>query len=184
MKRAWMLILLVSLGLNLGLAIQVFTSSDDGGGRRGERHRGERRMEGRNWPAPGDSTRWRKIGQQRLERFRRSLDLTDDQATAFRANQERAMALLGGKRREIEMVKSRIRTIMAEETVDRGAVRAAHSELGSKQAEFDSLVTEFVLDDLEILDPDQRETYLRMHPYGPGERPGRHSRGERGGRNR
>jgi Spy/CpxP family protein refolding chaperone len=184
MKRAWMLILLVSLGLNVGLAIQVFTGSDDDGRRHGSRRWDERRLEDRRWPAPGDTTAWRKAGYKRLERFRRRLDLSDDQATAFRANQERAMALLGGKRREIELVKSRIRTIMAEESVDREAVRAAHSELGLKQAEFDSLVTEFVLDDLETLDPDQREAYLRMHPYGPGERSGRHSRGERGRRSR
>lgn len=184
MKRAWMLILLVSLGLNVGLAIQVFTRSDEGDGRHGAHHRGERRMEGRRWPAPGDTTAWRKVGHKRLERVRRTLDLSDEQAVAFRANQERAMALLGGKRREIEMVKGRIRAIMAAETIDREAVRSAHSELGLKQAEFDSLVTEFVLDDLQILDPDQREAYLRIHPYGVGERSGRHSRGERGGRGR
>jgi len=101
-----------------------------------------------------------------MDRFREKLDLTPEQAATFQANQERAVLLLAGKRREIKGIRMRIRDFMTEETIDREAIRTAHSELGLKQAEFDSLVTETVLRDLEILDPDQRERYLRVHPYG------------------
>ena len=141
-------------------------------------------MEGRNWPAPDDTTRMREMGRRRMERIRTKLDLSAEQAAALQANQERAVGRLAGKRGEIEEIRTRIRFLMGSDAVDREAVRAAHSELGRKQAELDSLVAEFVLDDLQVLTPDQREGYLRLHPFGQGGRRGSSHHGGRGSRNR
>ena len=168
MKRAWMLILLVSLGLNVGLAIKVFTRPGEEGGRHGERRWSERRTEGRNWPASGDTASMRKLGHRRMERLSGRLGLTPEQKTAFGANQEAALERLSGKRQGIEESRKTIRSLMAADPIDPAAVRAAHSELGRRQAELDSLVAEIIMEDLEILTPDQRERYLRMHPFGGG----------------
>jgi Spy/CpxP family protein refolding chaperone len=178
MKRAWMMILLVSLGLNVGLAIKVFTRPGEDGGRHGERRWSERRMGGRDWPATGDTASMRKLGLRRLHRLGEGLDLTPDQKVALEANQEAALSRLAGKREGIAESRKTIRSLMAAAPLDPAAVRAAHSELGRRQAELDSLVAEIIMDDLEILTPDQRERYLRMHPFGGG----RGGRGPHGGR--
>ena len=184
MKRAWMLILLVSLGLNVGLAIKVFTGSADGHDRFDRSRWRDSRVEDRHWPAPGDTATWRKLGMKRAERVKERLDLTSEQATSFSANQQRAMMDLGARRKVIDGVKNEIRDLMAAPEIDREAVQAAHSRLGALQAEFDSLVANYVLNDLEILTPGQREEYLRMHPFGAEGRRGPSRGGQRGPRHR
>lgn len=179
MKRPWMLILLVSIGLNLGLGVHLWRESRDEG--RSDRHsRLERRgADRRDWPARGDTAGWRRMGQRRMERMTGGLGLAPEQERIFRENQARAVRRITDLRGEVFRARDRVRDLMLADTVDTTAVRGALVEVGRRQAVLDSVVAETIIRDLSVLEPGQRARYLRMLPFdqergrGPGHRGGR-----------
>jgi Spy/CpxP family protein refolding chaperone len=176
MKRAWMLILLVSLGLNLGLGLHLWRESrDEPRSARGTRleHRGPGRHD---WPARGDTAGWRRVGQQRLERMTDRLGLDPEQARVLRENQARSVRRIAELREGVAPARDRVRNLLLADAVDTLAVREALSEVGRRQADLDSVVAETILHDLAVLEPDQRARYLRLLPFDdrPGPGSGRH----------
>jgi len=172
MKKGWMILLLVSLGLNLGLGMRLvrlghplaLPEVTDGGGPGGPRW--ER-------PAPGDSTGWRQFMGRRLEHLAARLDLRPDQIVTFQAAQRTTGRDMRQKRHELFEIRARLRNLTSAEAIDRQAVRTAMAEMARRQAEMDSLAAETLLDELEVLDPEQRDRYLDFLPEAGGRRGGR-----------
>jgi Spy/CpxP family protein refolding chaperone len=177
MKRLWLLILLVSVGLNLGLAWQMWKEGDGTKGLHA-RHEGRwSKNQERHWPAKGDSAAWHRMGHERMDRVSSRLELDQEQAEAFRESHAETIHRLGDKRALVRESRDELRALMAEGVIDSTAVRATLHELGRRQAVLDSLVAESFMAELSVLDPEQRAHYLQMMPFGgsPGfeGRPGR-----------
>ncbi|MCB1184572.1 periplasmic heavy metal sensor [bacterium] len=171
MRKIWILILLVSLGLNVGLGVRVLR----GGGPLREEFGPGRRGDGPGWEqgAGADSTAWRRIMDRRLGHLARRLDLSPAQVEAFREAQADLDGRLRRARRNLFAARLRVRELMITGPVDRPALRDAMAEVGRRQAEMDSLATETLLRELEALEPGQREAYLDFIPRGGGRGAGR-----------
>ncbi len=178
MKKGWMFLLLISLGLNLGLGLRLVRldqpATEFGPGSPGWSGRGG--LHGQR-PAPGDTTAWRRFMGRRLDHLADQLDLRPDQMANFREAQGSPGRPLRQKRRELGQARLRLRELMTEEVIDRAAVRRAMKAMGRQQAEMDSLVAETVLGELEFLDPDQRLRYLDFLPDRAGRGSGHGGRG-------
>jgi Spy/CpxP family protein refolding chaperone len=70
-----------------------------------------------------------------------------------------------------------LRSLVTSDEIDQDRIRRAIAELGREQAVLDSLVAETVLQEMSILDPDQRRRYLEMLPFEKDGRVGRRGRG-------
>lgn len=195
MKRLGWLVLLISLGLNLGLGYRLLTAE-------GDPDRERPRFEGRSWhghgprpegrPGPDgppdmaaadrDSSRWLRIMAGRLRRVAERLDLTPGQMDVFRrAHQENAAGLLA-QRREVERARARLHAVISGGAAEPDSVRHAIQDVGRQQAVLDSLITETMLEELKVLEPEQRARYLEILPVLRGSGPGRGQ--DRGGRHR
>ena len=183
MKRSWLLILLVSVGLNLGFAWQLWQKEPRESGLH-DGHRVHRRLQHEDhWPAKGDTAAWREMGRRRMDRVATRLGLAPEQAEIFRKFHEETVHHLGDKRALVTQSRDELRTLLAAAVVDSAAVRRTLHELGRRQAVLDSLVTESFMKEMSVLDPEQREHYLRMMPFGGDPGPeGRPRRGRGRGR--
>lgn len=179
MKKGWMIVLLVSLGLNLGLGYRLWrvvhampepASARQGawGQGRGGVHHGR----GGFRSADRDSL-WRQgMMERRLRRLAMALDLRPEQVEAMRAIQmDQGETVRREGRRLMEMRRDVARLLEAPEP-DRDQVRGLMHAMGARRAVLDSLVTETIMRELEVLDPPQRETYLRILPLERGPFPG------------
>ena len=198
MKRIGWLILLISLGLNVGLGYRMLnhrgSQPEDWFGSRGADFRGEglrdEGAQGRWWrqgkargegrsggrfsghrrsdffrPAPGDSGAWREVMEQRLERISRRLDLDPVQMESFRNTHRQAASRFRGQRLRVEKAESRLFELAARSPVEADSIRWSVRDLGRRKAQLDSLVTEAMLQELDSLNPEQRERYLRILPW-------------------
>jgi len=180
-KKGWVLLLLISLGLNFGLGLRLTRLGDPvaplpAGGPDGP---GWQEHAAGRWqrPAPTDTTAWRQFMGRRIDHLAARLDLRPEQIARFQATQKSTGRLMRGKRHELWQIRIRLRELMTAENIDGAAVRQAMAEMGRRQAEMDSLAAETVLGELEILDPDQRSNYLDFLPDGAGRHAGRGRRG-------
>ncbi|MBU8871038.1 MAG: periplasmic heavy metal sensor [Gemmatimonadales bacterium] len=188
MKRFGWLILLVSLGLNLGLGWRLMNQLGsqpaewcgpwdqgsegrswrrgraDGEGGSGRSFSGQRRGDFFR-PAPGDSGAWREIMERRLERITRRLDLDPSQVKSFRVTHGEAAARFREQRQLVEEAESYMFGLASRSPVEPDSIRVAVRNLGRRRALLDSLVTEAMLRELDSLNPDQRELYLRILPW-------------------
>ena len=188
MKRFGWLILLVSLGLNLGLGWrlmnQLKSQSDEwsgpggagsearswrqgdarGEGRQGGRLSGKSRREFFR-PAPGDSGAWKDVMERRLERITNRLELDPQQVESFRATHLEAASRFRRQRQLVETAENRLFDLASLSPVEPDSIRAAVGDLGRRRALLDSLVTEAMLKELESLNPGQRELYLQILPW-------------------
>jgi Spy/CpxP family protein refolding chaperone len=180
MKRLIVLLLLVSVGLNVGLLLKTRDAGGPPAVREG-RWRQERALR----PAFDDTSGWREVIARRLDRMADRLDLTPEQREAFAAAQEAAGRQMRERRRLLSTAQQRLRELTADGSVSTEALRDAMLDLRARQTAMDSLAGEFMLRELEILEPHQRALYLELLPleHGPGR--GREPwspRGRRGGR--
>lgn len=192
MKRMIWLLLLLSLGLNLGLGYRLMKSDAPEGHRFPGRDKGKW-MQDRStrWNGPGakmwdsrsDSTHWRQAMSRRLSHIAQRLELTPDQVAALESVQQENLQALFGYRLEVEEARAQLHDVIAAGTVDGDQVRSAIKEIGLRQARLDSLLTEAILVEMEILDQDQRGRYLQLLPVLRGEGPGR-AGGRRSGNHR
>lgn len=172
-----MILLLISLGLNLGLVSRLVRPGQEqalpgAGGRHQESRRWER-------PAPGDTAAWHKFMGRRIDHLTERLDLSPEQVEYFQGAHSRKNHAVREKRHELVRLRTHLGELMAAELIDRAAVRLAMAEMGRRQAEMDSLAAETVMGELEILNPDQRVRYLDFLPKGSSHHGGR---GRRGGK--
>jgi len=173
MKRLLWLVLLLSLGLNVGLGMRVLRGDDaaertewrdgprrdgpDGPGRRGGRG-------GPDGPGGPEGPGGRDRRGPGLERFR-DLDLSQDQRDALQALWNSNWTVMNENRERLDAIREAMRELFAQPELDRGRVTEARRHHGRLQAELDSLVTEQLLREMEILTPEQRRDYLESMPW-------------------
>ena len=159
MKKAWVLVLLISLGLNVGLGLRLLNSGPPAG---------EKPISGREEPSHRSHGRWahrdsadrHRMFDLRMERLADYLGLTPDQRMVFEKVHEETGRLLMRKRELIAERRDLLRDLVSREVVDHDQIRAAIAELGQQQAVLDSLVAETLLQEMTVLEPAQREKYL------------------------
>ncbi len=177
MSKGWLLVLLVSLGVNLGLGYRIWSARLDGGAPSDFPVGPEAEDGGRFMPQGPD--RWREMAGRRLQHLTRQLDLDQEQQDALRAIQEEHGRRIQENLAALEEFRLELRGRMLAEGVDPAEVRQAIHAMGRRQAVLDSLVTETVLQELDVLRPDQRADYLELMPFERG--PGRSGRFHRSG---
>lgn len=179
MKKGWLLVLLISLGLNLGLGFRLLGDRGGPGGRDGFRRTKEIRGERGRWAAH-DSVARKKMFTRRLDHMADDLGLGPEQREAFGKVHLGTGRLLMRKRVLIGEKWDLLHSLVTEERIDKESIRAAIADLGQEQAVLDSLVAETMLQEMEVLEPDQRARYLELLSFqkgGDGRGRGRGGRG-------
>lgn len=116
----------------------------------------------------------------RLNRVARRLELTPEQLAVFKSTHQENAAGFLAQRRMVNEAQDRLHSLIIEGTVDPDSVRLAIRAVGRQQAVLDSLITESILGEMEVLNPDQRTQYLQILPIFKNQTQGRRS--GRGGR--
>lgn len=189
MKTTWLLIilLLVSVGLNAGLAWRLGRSEPsvgpDGGWTPPDRPGpGIDTPPDGPPPAEGDADpanpRVQRLMRERLDRLTEALDLTPEQREAFVAAQQVAAPQFFARRRAIGELRRELRELALAPDVDREAVLRRQQKLSAMQAELDSVVVESMVAEVRLLTPRQKEIYRDLVPWGA---PSHGGPGHRGG---
>jgi len=164
-KKLWVLILLISLGLNLGLGVRLLSD-------RGEMPNGtvKKGCEVNSTldcaPAGKESTSRAQLAERRLERLASHLGLTPEQKKIFAQTRAEVGSGMMIRRGEMLSAKTDLLDLVVDESTPPEMLRRSFRELVNRQAEIDSVITEVLLRELEILNPDQRVQYLKMLPMG------------------
>ena len=124
MKRLLVLLLLVSLGLNVGLAVRLRQAPAPAGDRPW-RGRAERMM-----PAPGDSQAWHDRMERRMDRMADRLGLDPAQRQAMRAHHQRTEVELRTRFRALEQARADLRAEAERQPPEPAAVSTALLEIG------------------------------------------------------
>ena len=174
MKRLLVLALLISLGLNLGLAWRLHEGA-------GPRERSARSSGSRMSPAVGDTQAWHERMDRRFRYLVKRLDLDEAQQEAFGLHRRQVEADVRGRTLVLESCREALRAEAARRPPDPAAVTAALAAVGRAEAALDSLVAVNLRTELEMLDPGQQAELLRMLPFerlGGGSGYGHGGRGE------
>jgi len=163
MKRLWILLLLISVGLNVGLGIQLLGSRAPV-----PPESGPRRHAAVGKQAAADSVGWRRMMNRRMGRLEKELELTPDQAAAFHRIHSDIAHRFAPQRSSVETARGVLHGLMMTEEVPGDELRAAVRDLSRSRATLDSLVTEAILLEMEALEPHQRVKYLKMLPLDRG----------------
>lgn len=181
MNKGWVLVLLISLGFNLGLGLRLLGDRGEQDGLQElEKVPEFSRVRGR-W-ADQDTTARRKMFTRRMERIADMLDLGPEQREMFQKVHTGTGHLLMQKRVLIGEKRDLLHALLTDQEIDQDRIRGAISELGKEQAVLDSLVAETVLQEMAVLDPAQRARYLEVLSFergGRGDRRGRAGLGRR-----
>ncbi len=179
MSRMARLILLVSLGLNLGLGWNVVRNLRTEGSLP--------RSAGRAWrdhPAPEDTASWHRLMQKRVDRLASVLDLDPEQTAQLEQLQKTNASVVRAQRERVEAARLRVREVAAVDSGDDAVIRSALAGLRRAQADLDSLTQEFLMQEFAVMSAPQRARYLELLPLdpwrsgrpggpgGPGDRPG------------
>ena len=182
MKRIWVLVLLISLGLNLGFGLSMLRGRSQAEShdhaKSGMEHPRDHRP---HWTAQDTVARGRMF-DRRMDHIADLLDLAPGQRDAFQRVHRETGRLLMQKRVLITEKRDLLHNLVTSEEVDQDKIRRAIAELGREQAVLDSLVAETVLQEMDILDPQQRGHYLELLSFekgGPGGRRGGDGQGRR-----
>lgn len=172
MKNVILFLLLLSVGFNIGLGYKLLRQEGGSGPERNDDRAGSHqsgRGTGYGTGRGGDgSTFWKEMMDQRLTRLAERLDLSPEQAETFRARHEAAAPLVMDQRLKVHAARTRLRDLIEAGAVDPDSVRAAITAVNRQQSVMDSLVTETVLEEMELLDDSQRALYLEILPVGRG----------------
>jgi Spy/CpxP family protein refolding chaperone len=162
MSRLTRLILLISLGLNLGLGWNLL---------RAQRAEGPRPpVVGRGWrdhPAPEDSASWHRLMQKRVDRLASLLALEPEQTAQLEQLQKSNAPLVRAQRECVEVARLRVREVAAADFGDDAVIRSALAGLRRAQAGLDSLTQEFLMQEFAVMTAPQRARYLELLPLDP-----------------
>ena len=185
MKRGWLVLLIVSLGLNAGLLARVVID------RAQDRHPGWSRGPG-DMREPGDphgpggpggpaatDPLWGRPAERRLDRLAKRLGLDSGQRSSLGEIRRETMISLGGQREAVRRARLALWDSYRAGPADSTAVRANLAALGRAQARVDSCVAAAMLREMALLTAAQRQVYLEELPWERG-RP--HGAGRGGGR--
>jgi Spy/CpxP family protein refolding chaperone len=187
-KRAWFLLLAVSIGLNAAL---LWHHLED---RRTMRHpewreQGPERGPGRGARGPGardprgpgrgpghdvqgdGPPSYEAMVERRIGHMTRQLDLSDAQVTRLRSIATASFGEMDSLRAAARIERGRIRDLLSAGEVDAQAVRASSARLSAIDAAMEARITENMILEAAVLDPAQRSRYLDLMRFaGP---PGR-----------
>ena len=148
MKRGWLLVLLISLGLNVGLGTRIFFDSAAdcaadflgcGPGETGpDVMRGpglgpDRRNGSRSF-AMADSNRWNTLAKCRMDKLSGALNLSPEQADAFWENHRKISRTSWEQRKLIESARINLHEAVAASPVNSDDIRNAIHTLANYQA--------------------------------------------------
>jgi Spy/CpxP family protein refolding chaperone len=162
MSRLMRLVLLVSLGLNVGLGWGAVRALRD--------EPRPPQAEGRSWrnrPATDDSVAWRRMMHRRVDRLATVLDLEPAQTARLEQLQAANAPTVRARRERIEAARRALREQSAAATFDPAATRTALAAVRHAQADLDSLTQEFLLQEFDVLTPAQRARYVELLPMEP-----------------
>ena len=163
MKRGWLLLLILSLGLNVGLVLRPLLGGPP-----------SRPPRGAALGAPGEAQpghpRWDRFAERRLARLAGKLGLDPAQQRQLAAIRQAGLAPMGARREAVHRARLALLAAYRADPADTVAVRARLAELGAAQARIDSLVAAVMLRELAVLTPAQRGGYLEAMPW-EGEHP-------------
>jgi Spy/CpxP family protein refolding chaperone len=180
-KRVWLLVLAASVGLNAALLWQRLAPPRaperppwservaDGGPGRGPR--GERGSERRG----GEPMTYAEMQERRLERMAERLDLDTAQIERLRAIAFARGAEMDSLRTAAREERGRIRDLLGAAELDADAVREASQRLRGIDARIEARITDNLILEAGVLEPEQRRAYLEMMRFA-GPRGGRRGR--------
>ncbi len=187
MKKILVLVVLISLGLNIGLGVRIWKESNSfsvAGPQCGP-------PGGSDLPGPGgcgslgggrDGNFWHGVMERRLTHVTNQLGLDEEQAEAFKKTHKEAAVKFLSQR--VKVQEARRQLMEAASAADFGVDTLRHliAEVGRQQVKLDSMVTETMLQEMEILNEDQRRQYMRILPINRfGGRSGGSGRGDEHG---
>ncbi len=169
MKKILVLVLLLSVGLNIGLGARMLGDSkhkyrdQPGWGMRSgfgsDRNGGHGRGGGDR-----DGTFWRGVMERRLNHVAEQLGLDEEQAESFKKAHKVAAEKFLEQRTKVMEARGRLRDAASKPVFETSSLRPLIAEVGRQQAKLDSMVTETMLQEMEILDEDQRRLYMSILP--------------------
>jgi len=172
MKKILVLVLLISLGVNIGLGVRFWkrTCGVDHAGQElrhshGTGFPGRSGPGGRGTPRGGhDDAFWQEVMERRLAHVTERLGLDNEQSEAFKKTHREASA--GFLAQRVKVQAARHRLMDAASAADFGVDTLRHliADVGRQQAKLDSMVTETMLQEMEILNGEQRRQYMRILP--------------------
>ncbi len=163
MKRGWLLLLILSLGLNVGLLLRPLL----GGPPPRPGHVG---AAGGPGAAPPDRPHWDRFAERRLQRLAGQLGLDPAQQAQLATIRRAGFEPMAGRREAVHRARRALLAAYRADPTDTVAVRLRLAELGAAQARVDSLVAAVMLREIAVLRPAQRGAYLESLPW-EGERP-------------
>ncbi len=172
MKKILILVLLVSLGLNVGLGVRLWKGHSvfPHSGRSLDRHGSAKITEGssrggRHGSGGGrDGKFWRSVMDRRLAHVVDELKLTEEQAVAFKKAHQDASVEFLAQRVKVQEARRQLMEGASAPGFGVEALRHLIADVGRQQVKLDSMVTETMLQEMEILDEDQRRQYMRILP--------------------
>ena len=161
MKRGWMIVLLLSLGLNVGLGANYL------------RHR-QPPPPPPEAPGPDDDTERPAASREqveqymrhRLDRMAQELDLSDEQQGRLWNLHETVGREVFSRRAAMFEARGRLREVYRQDPLDRDLLRTMQRKMSALQADLDSVVVEILFEERSILTPEQRQNYGGMFPFG------------------
>lgn len=169
MKKILVLVVMISLGLNLGLGVRFWKESRDIS-RPGNNlefcepvdQSGPGRQDGSG--GGRDGSFWRGVMERRLAHVSDRLGLDPEQAEAFKKTHQEAAVGFLAQREKVQAARRQLMEATLGTDLEVGALRHLIAEVGRQQAKLDSMVTETMLQEMEILDEEQRREYMRILP--------------------
>jgi Spy/CpxP family protein refolding chaperone len=174
MKRGWLIVLLLSLGLNLGFGLHLLRVAP---------------QPSAGPPLPereADQAQVERFMQRRLDRMAERLDLTVSQRDALWALHREHGEDVFARRQELQQARSALHELLSAAEPTLPGVHDAQRQISRLQAALDSVVVDVMYRERAILTPQQREAYRGLFPAaGEGPRLRRdHPGGRRGERMR
>jgi Spy/CpxP family protein refolding chaperone len=158
MKRGWLLLLILSLGLNVGLLLRPLLGGPPPPPRFAD-------APGDPGGARQDHPRWDGLAERRLERLAGQLGLDPAQHARLAAIRRAGLEPMAGRRDAVRRARRALLEAYRTDPADTVAVRARLADLGAAQARVDSLVAAVMLREIAILTPAQRGAYLEALPW-------------------
>jgi Spy/CpxP family protein refolding chaperone len=163
MRRGWLLVLLLSLGVNVGLGIATL-----------QRNRQASALTpavavGADQPgistAPDDTAAAAAQADRRLRQLVDRLHLDAQQGRKFSRIHHEAISRIRERQQEVRQARWQLHRLYLAGGASPDSVRQSVALLTAAQGRLDSLVAETLLQEMALLAPEQRGEYLRMMPW-------------------
>ena len=166
MKRAWFLLLALSLGLNVGLLYVTLSPRSLAGPAGDEIAAPALQVPAAPPPgeghlcSPADPLSCDKLLRRRLHRMAGMLHLEAGQRDEMHGILGEMLPRIMAERERVQRMRARIHEEYMKPAIDPGLVRTFVADLNAAQARLDSLTAETILRESEVLSVEQRSGYF------------------------